>query len=181
MGWACRKSGIVVTRGQRLTGGATSVALQSIAAVVDLWWVSWRPPLAIQHQTVINRSSAPPLLLPLLFQTNTRLSTSFVPCSKSVLRQACNCPPTPCFAAEGCVLILTRHSHQAADQPTIRPSRLTQKSLSAPRAFFLKSQGFGSWACILSPLPFLLSTTYPLRSSSPSLQSILYRSEKRPT
>lgn len=31
MGWACRKSGIAVAHGQRLTGGATCVALQRIA------------------------------------------------------------------------------------------------------------------------------------------------------
>ena len=64
MGWACHKSGIVLARGQRLTGGATCVALQSVVlrcVAVNLSdGVSWRPPLATQDQTVINRSSLPP-------------------------------------------------------------------------------------------------------------------------
>lgn len=62
---------------------------------------------------------------------------SLVPRSKTVLRQASDCPPTPCFAAVGRLLIPIRHSHQPAGQP----SRLTQKPPSAPRTPYFKRSG----------------------------------------
>lgn len=113
------------------------------------------------------------------------ISKSLVPRSKTVLRQASDCPPTPRFAAVGRLLIPIRRSHQPAGPPTIRPSRLTQKPPSAPRRPFLKRSGLRE-----SGLQFLASglliffflkkkTILVLRSSSSSPPSILYWFENR--
>lgn len=187
MGWACRKSGIAVARGQRLTGAATCAriaehcaALLLLRCVADLVG-GLAPSFGSTTSNGHKQPSRPPTQASAL-PNQHHLFSSFVPCSKPVLSQACDRRPTPCFAGEGRLLILLKRTHPRADQPNIRPSRLTRKPLSAPRASFLKQSGFlGTRLRPLSRLCSLTFTVLPRHSSSTSLQPNSYQSENRPT
>lgn len=97
--------------------------------------------------------------MPLISRTNT-ISCHLL---SRVPSLCCTGPVTalrpPCFAVEGCLLILIRHSHRPANQPIIRPSRLTTRSLVSTQRipFFKKDQVFERQSCSFVPLRFHFS------------------------
>lgn len=109
MGWACRKSGIAVARGQRLTGAATCariaehcaallLLLRCVAALVGGLAPSFGSTTSNGHK----RSSAPPLLLrPLLFRTNTIFFLIFYPVFQACTVPGLRPPPDPLFRWRG--------------------------------------------------------------------------------